>query len=173
MGNRLLSTHRMRNLLISALFAGVLLLSACSSVQSDLVIPDDGPGYVCSPADANGDLLVGVDYFRNDGSSMAEINQISVVDGTNIGVMSFGVLINDEEGFRGALPPSEASLSPNRVLSVGEEAVVQVQLALGNESEPGRAKALQVEYGDPGAKGSKSISTVMAIEVVPSGQVCG
>lgn len=161
-----------RRRMFAGLMAGTgLMLTACAPAGTALNTGPEASSIVCTPSDAQGRVAIAHVHVHADGSRPVLIRDVTLKQADNLRIEKFGVLPDDEDGFRGVLQPSDpdAQISTNHEIPAGEQATVQLMVALVNPLESGVIESVALEYDDPGRTGSKTATAGLNAEVFPAG----
>lgn len=162
-----MSIHRRISAVLTV--GACLALSACTLSGAHLNARSEASSIVCSPPDAQGRLAIAHAQVQSDGSLPVHIRAVTLKESENLRIEAFGVLSDDEDGFRGFLSPSdpEAQISANQEVSAGGQATIQLVVALEDPGKVGTIESLELEYDDLGRTGSQTVTAGLTVQVLP------
>lgn len=164
-----MSIHR--RMLTGLMAGGCLILTACASAGAHLSTQTDASSIACTPSDGQGRIAIAQVHIHADGSHPVLIREVRPKKADNVLIESFGVIPEDEDGFRGVLLPSDpdAQISTHHEVAAGEHATVQLVVALVSPLKSGVIESVELEYDDLGRTGSETVTAGLRAQVFPVG----
>lgn len=165
-----MSIHR--RTLTGLMAGGCLILTACAPTGAHLSTQTDASSLVCSPSDEQGRIAIAQVRIHADGTQPVLIREVNPKKADNIRIESFGVIPDDEDGFRGVSLPSDpdAQITTNHEVAAGEHATVQLVMSLVSPLKSGVIKSVELQYDDLGRTGSETATAGLRAQVFPAGE---
>lgn len=156
--------------------ASSLALSGCSSAADTgaLVALDDSPATVCAPADAEGRVVFGVSYVKNESGEPVDVVDVELVGADGMELLGFELRSPDDEdanvvgldydefGPASIALPQQVAAGESRVVLVG----VEIRADVGGEAD-----ALRITFRSAD-RAHGTAETSIAMQVVSEGTVC-
>lgn len=154
----------------AGLMAGAcLVLTACAPTGVQLKTQTEASSMVCAPSDEQGRLAIAQVHVQADGSDPTLIRAVTLQHSDNVRIEGFGVIEDGKDGFRGVLLPSDAQISDNHEVPAGENATIQLTVALIDPLKSGVIESVNLEYDSPRWTGSETVSAGLSAQVFPVG----
>lgn len=149
----------------------LLGLTGCAADAGNLVANNQS-GSICTPEAGAGGALVSHHTFTNEDTREVVLAGIELNDPRNLRIESFNLLLDGQEGFRGATDDRDQFPAEHTyTIPAGRTATLQLVLALDDRALSGQSDGLDLMYGSPGDR-PEVLRADASIDVAPTGTSC-